>query len=273
MPILDFTTFVTQNLGGLITGSIVAILQLVIVYLWIEKRVEKIQLKSEGRKWKDARKELDATLLALGQSLAHPLAYYTVHGTNGVHFRENYHACLEHVTDKSQSLDSILAIYSIGLAPESFSKITQLADRLRSTASNAKVATLNWARKADSLPPIDSSDVTILRGLKCATKSIEFKVPKDPTERAQKLFGYYVLQVLNGVSDISVELAEVAQIQFSLKEINATSRYNRLMDMSDKEQTAYSDHSNIQKNVSKLKALIRSIETDGLHLATIQEVD
>ena len=137
--------FLRINAGGFVTGSVIAVLQLFVVYLWADRRVERIQLKSEARKWKEARLELDATLLSLAHTLVRPLAYYTLSDTRGVYFRENYSACLRHIVDKSAMLDAMLAIYSVGLEPSSFTKITQLADQLRSAAGNANTALNNLA--------------------------------------------------------------------------------------------------------------------------------
>lgn len=156
----DLLGFMSNNAGGFVTGTIVAVLQLAVVSLWIDRRVEKIQLKSEARRWKEARLELDASLLILASSLVRLLAYYLRDFRQGVYFRDNFSSCLHYVVEKSASLDATLAIYSIGLEPTSFTRITQSADHFRSVANYAAIALRNldrieteWVRQTKGAVP------------------------------------------------------------------------------------------------------------------------
>lgn len=261
------------NAGGFVTGVIVAILQLVLVYVWIEKRVEKIQLKSEARKWRDARKELDASLLSLAHTLVRPLDYYSIEDEDGIYFRENFSMCMQHVIDKNQTLDSMLAIYSVGLAPESFTNINQIADRLRSAAGDASSAVKNWEKIADTLPHVSASTGKIIQGIRRASKSIEFEVPKDPTERHEKLFAYYTLQTFHQISWVAEQLIEVSQAQYSMEQLDNTSRYIRLRELSREEQTVQRDMARATESIRRLRALVSIIEQKGIKLSVTSEVD
>lgn len=269
----NILNIVQANLGGFVTGGVVAVLQLVAVYLWIDRRIESIQLKSEARKWKDARLELDATLHSLAHTIVRPIAYYTLSDERGVYLRDNYSACLQHVADKNATLDAMLAIYSVGLEPSSFSKITQLADRLRSTAGNAKMALLNLSKIENELPRIGHGKPTQVVGIKRATTSIEFEWPKNQRERWEKLFTHYLLQVISDVSFISQQMSELALAKYTIADLNDTSRYRRLTDMSKGEKTAESDQIRITESISQLKLFVDVIEITGVHLALTSEVD
>jgi hypothetical protein len=274
MYFLDNLIAIMQaNIGGFVSGAIVAVLQLVIVYLWIDRRVERVQLKSEARKWKDARQELDATLLSLAHTLVRPLAYYTLSDARGVYVRENYSACLKHVVAKSATLDAMLAIYSVGLAPSSFTKITQLADRLRSVASNAETALNNLRDIEAEFPKFGQEAAAHVENIRRATSSIEFEVPKDPRARKEKLFAYYVLQVINEISWISEQMSDLALDKHEIEELDQTSRYTRLKELSKGEQTAAQDHVRIAQSIVTLRSLVELIESKGVILATAAEVD
>lgn len=265
--------FLRINAGGFVTGGVIAALQLFVVYLWADRRVERIQLKSEARKWKEARLELDATLLSLAHTLVRPLAYYTLSDTRGVYFRENYSACLRHIVDKSAMLDAMLAIYSVGLEPSSFTKITQLADRLRSASGNANTALKNLSEIEAGFPDHSKGTGRRVNGIKRASLSIEFEVPKDKQERHEKLFVYYVLQVISEVSSISVKMSELALEKHDAPELNRTTRYARLTELSRGEQTAELDLTRINESVKDLNLLAESIETTGAVLTSAAEVD
>ena len=269
----NLLTFIQFNLGGFITGAIVAVLQLVIVYLWIERRVERIQLKTEARKWKEARQELDATLLSLAHTLVRPLAYYTLNGERGVYFRENYSACLEHVIAKSAALDAMLAIYSVGLAPSPFTKITQLADRLRSVSGNAAAALIHFHEIAADFPEMGQAGASHIEALQRAYTFIEFEVPKDQQERNEKLFAYYVLQVINEISLIAEQMSDLALDTHTIEELSASTRYARLKELSKGEQTAPHDLKRTGESIVHLRALVETIERRGVILATTAEVD
>lgn len=265
--------FLRINAGGFVTGSVIAALQLFVVYLWADRRVERIQLKSEARKWKEARLELDATLLSLAHTLVRPLAYYTLSDTRGVYFRENYSACLRHVVDKSAMLDAMLAIYSVGLEPSSFTKITQLADQLRSAAGNANTALKNLAEIEAGFPDHLNGTGQRVEGIKRASLSIEFEIPKDKRERHEKLFVYYVLQVISEVSSISTQMSELALANHDALELNRTTRYARLAKLSRGEQTAEQDLTRINESIEELQLLAKTIESTGAVLASAAEVD
>lgn len=264
---------IQANFGNFLTGAIVAILQLIIVYLWIERRVERIQLRSEAKKWKDARKELDATLVSLAHTLVRPIAYYTLSNARGVYFRENYAACLTHIIDKNAALDAMLAIYSVGLEPASLTKITQLADRLRSTAGNAGTALRNLREIEESFPPQAADEAVMITGLRRATASIEFEVPKEKKERHEKLFAYYVLQLVSDIALISERMSALALSKYEVAELDQTSRYERLKEMSKGEQTAELDQARTAESISRLNALIEVMERQGIRLAFAPEVD
>lgn len=265
--------FVSNNAGGFVTGTIVAVLQLGVVYLWIDRRVERIQLKSEARKWKEARLELDASLLMLASSLVRPLAYYLRDSGQGVYFRDNFSSCLHHIVEKSASLDATLAIYSIGLEPASFTRITQTADHFRSVANYAAIALRNldrietdWGRQGDSAAPrID--------GLQRSNGSIEFELPGDPEARAQKLFGYYLLLLVDGITEVAMDLSAIALRQNDADALDRGSRFARLKRISKGEMSATFNIESLKRDTATLRAIVMQIETSGVLLTLSPEVE
>lgn len=266
-------SFTRANAGGLVSGAVIATAQLAIVYLWIERHIEKLQLRSEARKWQQARNELDATLMSLSYHLIQPVCYYTLQDERGVFFRENYQACLDNISEKSINLDSMLAIYSIGLEPKSFTRINQVADRLRSAALDARTAKANWLLINETLPSESDPDAKNIRGLRRAMKAVEFGVPSDPRLRAEKYFAHYTLQVMHQIVWIAEQLLKVSRYHCEPEKLDTTSFYRRRREFGPAEETASGDLIRTQAGIEQLKSLIETIELKGVRLATAPELD
>jgi len=266
-------TFTRANAGGFVTSAIIAIAQLAIVYLWIERYIEKLQQRSEAKKWQLARNELDATLMSLSYQLVQPLNYYTLQDDRSVFFRENYQMCLNNIVEKSISLDSMLAIYSIGLESTSFTRINQVADRLRAAALDASTANNNWLLIEDTLTTETDLDAKHIRGLRRAIKAIEFGVPNDPQLRAEKYFAHYTLQVLHQIVWIAKQLKDVSTIHCNPEQLDTTSFYRRKREFGADEETAPGDLKRSEAGINRLLSMIETIELKGVRLAAAPELD
>jgi len=266
-------SFMRANAGGFVTGPIIATAQLAVVYLWIDRYIEKLQQRSEAKKWQQARNELDATLMSLSYQLVQPLNYYTLQDDRSVFFRQNYQKCLKNIIEKSISLDSMLSIYSIGLEPRSFTRINQVADRLRASALDARTATDNWLLIEDTLPAETDLDAKHIRGLRRAIKAIEFGVPTDPDQRAERYFAHYTLQVLHQIVWIARQLLEVSQYHCEPDQLDTTSFYRRKREFGPEEETAHGDLKRTEAGINRLVSLIETIELKGLRLAIAPELD
>ncbi len=269
----DLLGFMSNNAGGFVTGTIVAVLQLAVVYLWIDRRVEKIQLKSEARRWKEARLELDASLLILASSLVRPLAYYLRDSRQGVYFRDNFSSCMHYVVEKSASLDATLAIYSIGLEPTSFTRITQNADRFRSVANYAAIALRNLDRIETEWVRQTKGAVPRIVGLQRSNGSIEFELPANPEARAQKLFAYYLLLLVDGITEVATDLSAIALCQNDAEALDRGSRFVRLKRISKGEMSAMFNIESLKRDTATLRAIVLQIETSGVLLALSPEVE
>lgn len=266
-------SFVSANFAGFITGIIVALLQLGIIYLWIDRHILNIQNNTEALKWKMARTELRAILLSLAYTTAKPLAYYILYDEDGVYFRDRYSSCLQHIIDKSRAFDAMLAIYSVGLEPKSFTQIAQLADSLRIAANNAMVV-LNKLNDIEAIiVPAGQRKARRVLDLKRATTSIGFKLPSTFPDREEKLFGHYLLQVIDQVAMLSEQMSALALHHYDVRHLDRTAHYKRLYELSQGEQTASTDRKQIEQSIKHLKAIMNVAENQGLRLEYVLELD
>ena len=112
-----------------------------------------------------------------------------------------------------------------------------------------------------------------IEALQRAYTFIEFEVPKDQQERNEKLFAYYVLQVINEISLIAEQMSDLALDTHTIEELSASTRYARLKELSKGEQTAPHDLKRTGESIVHLRALVETIERRGVILATTAEVD
>ncbi|MEL6960641.1 MAG: hypothetical protein AAGL89_17015 [Pseudomonadota bacterium] len=268
----NFATFLSENTGGFITGGVVAVLQLVMVYLLLDRSVKSAQTRAEAKKWENARLELDATLLLLSSSLTTPLAHYTVVCEQRVGFRTNCEKALQHVVDKSRSFDATLAIYSVGLEASSFTPTTQLADRLRATALDAAMALANFQLIHDAFQPVGWDNPVTVTDIKLKSKSINVSIPTDPRLRAQKVFGIAVLRVLDGVSEIASDLSELAQRERSPADLNRSAVFERLYKETEGETTAFKELARLRADLKKVREVVLLGDANGITLTHAPEI-
>jgi len=76
--IADFLTAADDWSVAFISGGTVAVLQLLVVYLFLDRFIDSIRSRQEQKKWDASRTELCANLLYFAYVVCRPTAHYSL---------------------------------------------------------------------------------------------------------------------------------------------------------------------------------------------------
>lgn len=268
-------------LFALISGGIVAAAQLLIVYLWIERYVEKIQLKAEQKKWEASRRELCASLLFFAHVICRPSAHYSKLEESKLHPRKNIVMMFDHIQDKSRDFNALLAAYAGSIPPEWHSEIVAANFDLQTAANNARVASKNWAQfetmidKGEPLTAMDFDGKTI----QSMVDSTQYKIPSTFPDRQVAIFTYshyYTLLSITHATDRLISIIDMILSNKSISELNHTAIFSRLHEISKEHNlplTAEYFRSQVRNGLQKIKDHVQAMRMVGFSLQPSPEFD
>lgn len=215
--------------SGLISGGLVALVQLGIAYLFLDRWVGKIQRETERSKWAGSRRELCANLLFLSHAASWPLSRYVIVRNNYAYPREGISQTLHYIMDLSRRLDALLAIYSNALPPEWFARVTQLADDLRSSGASALYASDNWEKIETQLESVPSgvdetplAEIWLVREIAEIEANGRIAISNNPLRRRSVYFAWYTYRAYRSAIEAAKMMQAVAAENYELAELDET---------------------------------------------------
>jgi hypothetical protein len=259
---------------GLVTGVIVATMQLVIVHRYVEPRLKALAEQNQAEVWSAARLEFYARCLLTSWSMTHGLPNYLIVRNGRLHMRQGIGRALDEIIEKSTSFDLAVGLATKGLSDDAISDISVIADAMSAAAADAIVARNLLDKLGDELPHIDTIPQSTLDSYVVR--------PFGQRDEPRAVFERQRRQAAMGIASAIEHILEAARGFRNFADSNArrdkisldeSRRYKRLSDRFGKALTADNDISSIDRGLGLLQKDLDSITSDGLCFVMVDEAD
>ncbi len=259
---------------GLLVGAIVAAMQLLIAYRYVEPRLKEIILQRQVEIWSAARLEFYARCLLTSWSMTNGLSNYLTVRNGRLHMRQGIERALDDIIQKSASFDVAVGLAAKGLSDSANANISVIADALSSAAADAATAKNFFEKLAPELPHIDTIPQSALDDYIICPFGHRDE-PREVFVRQRRSAAYDIAAAIEHILEAAHELQKFADKNARTEEmsIDKSRRYQRLNNREGTNVTAKNDIVTITVGLTALQEDLNAIKKRGLCFVLVDEVD
>ncbi len=259
---------------GLGAGAIIAAMQLLIAYRYIDPRLKKITRQKQVEVWSAARLEFYARCLLTSWSMTHGLPNYLIVRNGHLHMRQGIEWALDDIVQKSTSFDLAVGLTAKGLSDSAIANISMIADALSSAAADAATAKSLLEKLAPALPHIDTVPQSVLDDYVICPFGHR-NAPREHFERLRFQAAYGIAATIEHILEAARELREFADTNAKEEKIciDKSQRYRRLISRFGDSITVENDMATIDVGFSALQHDLGFIKERGLCFVMVDEAE
>lgn len=279
------TGWLPRDWVSLAFGVIIASVQVLLVYAWVEPQFNKL---NEGRRietWERATREFLATCVVTSHDVTRSIRHHLVRDTNEelVLLRSGIREALTDVTQKNSAFDMTMRLCSAGFGEEKLVELVEISHDLRAAADDCRNA-LNWLDRLDAdknFPHVEDLCSKELHAHVVPSRSVGRFA--DPVDRDRKWLVRDLSDVVSHVLEACVELKKFALREKQGKDglaikskraLESSRTYARI----ERKATRFNESESLDKHiedleefVAELERLYRAIDQRGICLVWREE--
>lgn len=254
---------------GFLAGLPVAIIQLALAYLYIDKRLKKIGEQKKTEDWSASQREFYAHCLSISLSVTRALKYYTPKCDGRAHIRQNFEKALDEIVEKNATFDVAARFSLSGLSDEVQSQVSLISVKLSQASIAAQVTQRKLKRLSQNLPNIGEISTS---GLNAYTiKALGHNgVFSEKYYRDLQVISTSISELIEHVCEAADGLHTLVEEHSSSKSLNESKVY---LNLRNSNATPESDKLNINEFLDYLREVIGLMRDPGICFAIVGEFE
>ncbi|MCT4334399.1 hypothetical protein MU516_16170 [Paracoccus sp. YLB-12] len=246
-----------------------AIIQLAIAYLYIDKRLKKLNEIKKTEDWSASQREFYAHCLSISLSVTRALRYYIPERDGRAHIRQNFEKALDEIVEKNAIFDVAARFSLSGLSDDVQSQVSLISVKLSQASSAAQITGRKLKRLSNNLPHLSevSDSGMIAYTIEASGNSGIFS---DKYYRDLYVISTSISELIEHVREAADGLSILVEKHSSNKFLNESKVYFNLRHSN---ATPESDKLNIKEFSDYLRKIADLIRHPGICFALVDEFE